>query len=53
MELTKFHEVAQTVVTNAIKESAIEKEIEEIAGLLKTMEFKLTKRYDGKKIKIN
>lgn len=47
MELGKYEDIAQNIVTTAVKELAIEKGIKELAEVWKSMNFTVVKHYKG------
>lgn len=48
MDLAKFQDIADVIVTNAVKEQAIEKGVKEVEDIWKSMEFILIHHYKGK-----
>lgn len=53
MDLAKFQDIAEAIVTNAVKELAIERGVKEIADVWKTMEFTVIKHYKSTNNKYN
>lgn len=47
MELGKYQEIAKEIVTNAVKELAIERGLKDLAEVWKNMEFTVLKHYKG------
>ncbi|XP_050455387.1 dynein axonemal heavy chain 10 [Cataglyphis hispanica] len=47
MELGKYQDIAQDIVTQAVKELAIERGVKELAEVWKSMEFNVVKHYKG------
>ncbi|CAG5096515.1 Similar to DNAH9: Dynein heavy chain 9, partial [Cotesia congregata] len=47
MELSEFHDIAQTIVTNAIKESTVEEKVNELVDFLQSINFKVIKKLEG------
>ncbi|XP_047348543.1 dynein axonemal heavy chain 10 isoform X3 [Vespa velutina] len=47
MDLGKYQEIAQSIVTNAVKELAIEKGVKEIADIWKSTEFTVIPHFKG------
>lgn len=47
MDLDKFQDIAESIVTNAIKELAIERGVKEIAEVWKSQQFTVIKHFKG------
>lgn len=47
MELSEFHDIAQTIVTNAIKESTVEEKVNELVNFLQSINFEVIKKFEG------
>lgn len=47
MELGKYQDIARDIVTNALKELAIERGLKELAEVWNSMEFNVVKHYKG------
>lgn len=47
MDLGKYQDIAERIVTNAIKELAIERGVKEIVDVWRTMEFVVVRHYIG------
>nr|XP_046467282.1 dynein axonemal heavy chain 10 [Neodiprion pinetum] len=47
MDLAKYQDIAERIVTNAVKELAIERGVKEIVDVWRTMEFNLVRHYIG------
>lgn len=47
MDLGRYQEIAQSIVTNAVKELAIEKGVKEIADIWKNTEFTVIQHFKG------
>lgn len=48
MELGKYQDIAREIVTNAIKELAIERGLKDLSDVWKSMEFTVVKHTKGK-----
>lgn len=47
MELGKYQDIAQDIVMYAVKELGIERSVEELEEVWKSMEFNIVKHYKG------